>query len=159
MTKKITPSDFDFIYGLYMHPNINPFLLYEPMDKESFQPIFDNLLKEEILYIFQENGENIGMFKLIRLKHRSDHIAYLGSVGIHPNFAGKGFGKKMMQAIINLGQEIGLLRIELSVSTANLKAQQLYKSVGFEEEGILRKYTHLKSENRFLDEIMMSYLY
>ena len=44
MTTKIaTSEDFDLIYGLYMHPAINPYLLYEQMEKGEFQPIFDDL--------------------------------------------------------------------------------------------------------------------
>ena len=36
-----------------MHPEVNPFLLYEIMDSESFKPIFNDLLKEEILYLYK----------------------------------------------------------------------------------------------------------
>ena len=157
--RKITSTDLNFVYSLYMHPQINPYLLYEQMDKTSFEPIFQELLKDGIMYIFEVENETAGMFKLIPLKHRCDHIAYLGSVAIGTNFAGKGLGKKMLQTIIDFGRTLGLLRIELSVSITNDKAIHLYESVGFEKEGIIRKYTHLKSENRFLDEMLMSYLY
>lgn len=159
MIRQATDADFDFIYSLYMHPAVNPFLLYEKMNEEDFRPIFEDLLQNQVLYIFGEAENEVGMFKLIRLKHRAAHIAYLGGLAVHPDFSGKGYGKKMLQEIINLGREIGLLRIELSAATTNDRAIQLYKSVGFEKEGILRRYTHLKSEHIFLDEVMMSYLY
>ena len=77
---------------------------------------------------------------------------------MHPDFAGRGLGKLMLREIISLGKQQGLLRIELSTATINEKAIHLYESVGFEKEGVLRRYTHLKSENRFLDEVLMSYL-
>jgi putative acetyltransferase len=35
----------------------------------------------------------------------------------------------------------------------------LYEKNGFVQEGVLRKFTHLVSEDRFMDEVMMSYLY
>lgn len=159
MVRNITASDFDLIYSLYMHPQINPYLLYEVMDKDTFQPIFDDLLAKDIIYIYEENNEAIGMFKLIQLEHRSSHVGYLGGLAIHPDFAGKGYGKKMMEAIIERGRQINLLRIELTADVINEKAISLYEKAGFVKEGILKKYTWLKSENRFLDEVLMAYLY
>jgi RimJ/RimL family protein N-acetyltransferase len=99
------------------------------------------------------------MFKLVQLEHRSAHVGYLGGLAIHPDFAGKGYGKKMMEAIIELGRQINLLRMELSADVINEKAVTLYEKAGFVKEGVLKKYTWLKNENKFLDEVMMAYLY
>ena len=159
MTRNITETDFDFIFELYMHPLVNPFLLYEKMGEEAFKPIFDDLLAQNIVYIFSENGQDIGMFKFIPLKHRNHHMAYLGGVAIHPDFAGNGFGSKMFDEIIDLGKNMSLKRIELSTVTFNEKAIKLYEKHGFVKEGILRNYTHLVSENRYIDEQIMSYIY
>lgn len=160
MQRKATQNDLQFIYDLYMHPQVNPYLLYELMDIEEFKPIFDKLLEQEIKYIFMdENSTPIGMFKLFPLTYRASHIAYLGGLAIHPDYAGKGFGLKMIQEIIDLTKQNDYKRIELSVATENLGAIRLYKKVGFEEEGVMRKYAYLKSEGRFLDEILMSYIF
>jgi L-phenylalanine/L-methionine N-acetyltransferase len=158
MTRKATQNDLQFVYDLYMHPQVNSHLLYENIDLEQFRPIYQDLLKDEVKYIFEENDISVGMFKLIRLKHRCSHIAYIGGLAIHPDFTGKGFGIKMMQEIIDLGKKMNLLRLELSVGSENFQAQKLYRRAGFVEEGVLRKYTHLVSERRFLDEVLMSYL-
>lgn len=139
-----------------MHPVTNPWLLYERMDKDSFKPIFDDLLAKDIIYIYSEGGVNIGMFKFIHQQHRNAHMAYLGGLAIHPDYAGNGYGQKMMQDIIALGKQMHLARIELSTATINEKAIRLYEKTGFEKEGILRKYTWFKNENRFIDEVMMS---
>jgi L-phenylalanine/L-methionine N-acetyltransferase len=88
MTRKITATDFEWIYGLYMHPEINPYLLYELMDEGSFKPIFSDLLEKEIIYVYEDANTAIGMFKLIRLQHRNAHIAYLGGLAVHPDFSG-----------------------------------------------------------------------
>ncbi len=152
-------GDFNFIYSLYMHPQINPFLLYETMDAESFQPVFNGLIQQQVKYIYSNVSQNIGMFKLVPLLHRCDHIAYLGGLAVHPGFAGRGEGSKMMTEIIAFAKIKGFLRIELSVAAINEKAIRLYEKSGFQKEGVLRKYTHLKSGQKFLDEIMMSYLF
>lgn len=128
------------------------------MDVEDFKPIFADLLAKEIVFVFENDGEKVGMFKLYPHTYRSNHVAYLGGVAIHPDFGGKGFGTEMFKEIIDLAQKRGVLRIELSAATTNEKAISLYEKMGFQKEGILRNYTFLKSENRFLDEVMMSYL-
>ncbi|MEO6731038.1 MAG: GNAT family protein [Ferruginibacter sp.] len=159
MVRAATQQDFNFIYGLYMHPQVNPFLLYEQMEAGSFHPIYDDLVQSGVKYIYNNGTDDVGMFKLIPLQHRTDHINYLGGLAIHPSFSGKGEGKKMMKEIIDLAGERGVLRIELSVSVENEKAIHLYEKIGFQKEGVLKKYSHLKSDQRFVDEILMAFLF
>ena len=122
MIRAITETDFDFIYNLYMHPQVNHYLLYEMMDAPSFEPVYKDLLEKNIIYIYEADGAAAGMFKFIPQFHRNAHMAYLGGVAIHPSFAGKGYGIKMMQEIIELGKQLGILRIELSTAVTNDKA-------------------------------------
>ena len=158
MLDKVKAVDFSYIYQLYMNPEVNPYLLYEMMDSETFRPIFDSLLKDEVLYLYKEGVETLGMCKLVRQKYRNDHILYLGGVAIHPEHFGKGFGRKMMLEIIDFCKKNAVLRIELTVAIHNEKAIQLYESVGFTKEGVLKKYTYLKNKNQFIDEVLMSNL-
>ena len=158
MLEKVKAHDFSYIYQLYMNPEVNPFLLYEMMDSETFRPIFNDLLKDEVLYLYKEGLKTLGMCKLIRQKYRNEHILYLGGVAIHPDNFGKGFGRKMMLEIIDLCKKNHVLRIELSVAIHNEKAIQLYESVGFSKEGVLKNYTYLKSKDQFIDEVLMSNL-
>lgn len=159
MIKPATESDFDFIYGLYMHPELNPYLLYEPMDKVTFLPIFKQLLSDEVLYVYSIDQQKVGMFKLIHLKHRASHVGYLGGVAISPEFAGQGLGTAMLKLILEFAREKRIRRIELSTSVHNQRAAHLYEKCGFQREGILREYTYLASENRYDDEVLMSYIW
>jgi L-phenylalanine/L-methionine N-acetyltransferase len=159
MIRKATQNDFDFIYELHVHPQVNRFLFYEIMSAEEFKTIFNELLEEDILYVYEDEGISIGMFKLSRKLHRCSHIAYLGGIAIHPSFSGKGHAQHMLHEIILLGKEKGILRLELGVSTINTKAIHIYEKAGFEKEGFLKKYIYLKNENLFLDDIFMAYLY
>jgi putative acetyltransferase len=159
MHRLATADDFDFIYGLYMHPEINPFLLYEMMDEVSFAPIFEELIADRVLYVFMQEEAPIGMFKLIPLKHRTSHIAYLGGVALHPASIGKGQAMKTFDEILAIGKSKQLRRIELSASSDNARAIRLYEKCGFQAEGLLRGYSYLKSEDRYIDELLMSYLY
>lgn len=159
MIRKATDADFDFIHTLYFHPLTNPFLLYETSDAPAFPAIFEGLHGKGQLYIFETDGVARGMFKLIPLEYRTSHIAYLGGVAIHPDYSGAGLGSQMLLEIIALGREMGLHRIELSTATINEKAIRLYEKSGFQKEGVLRDYCWLKSEGRYIDEVMMSYLF
>ena len=159
MIRIATIQDINFFYELYMHPAINPYLLYEPMGIAAFKPIFTDLVQKALIFIFlNEEKLPVGMFKLVPHTYRSAHIVYLGGVAVHPKWAGKGYGFLMMKAIIDYAKQQGFLRIELSVAVQNLKAISLYEKVGFEKEGTLKKYTYLQEKNTFIDEILMAYI-
>lgn len=158
MIRKAEPEDFNFIYEMYMHPQINPFLLYEQMDQQDFKPVFNELTDREVLFVFDDDGISTGMCKLVPQQYRNSHIVYLGGVAVHPFFAGKGKGLIMMENIIEYVKQKGFQRIELSVASVNTKAIRLYEKAGFVKEGLLKNFTFLKSENKFLDEVMMAYL-
>jgi L-phenylalanine/L-methionine N-acetyltransferase len=159
MLRPATANDFSLFYGLYMHPQINPWLLYEPMEEAAFAPIYAQLLADGCLYVLEQQGRAVGMCKLVPQPHRNSHIVYLGGVGIHPAEAGQGHGLRLMQEVIVWAKERNFWRIELSVAALNTKAIALYQKVGFEIEGTLRQYTWLKKEGRLIDEVMMSYLF
>lgn len=159
MIRKAATKDIEFFYYLYMHPQVNPFLLYERMEMGEFIPIFNELLDKGVLYLFLHEDVPAGMFKLVPQQYRNSHIVYLGGLAIDPLRAGKGLGFTMMEAIKEHAKAGGFKRIELSVAAINEKAINLYLKTGFEKEGLLRNFTFLKSENKFLDEVMMAYLF
>ena len=65
-----------------------------------------------------------------------------------------GIGKKLMKELIDLSDNwLMLVRLELGVYTDNEKALKLYKSLGFEEEG-LKKYSAIRN-GKYVDEIIM----
>ncbi len=70
MIRQSQPFDFDFFHNMYFHPDINPYLLYEMMDKPSFRPIYDELSDKKLLYVFEKDEQQVGMFKLIPLSYR-----------------------------------------------------------------------------------------
>lgn len=159
MTRTAVKTDFDYFYGLYMHPQVNPFLLYEQMSVDEFRPVFTELQEKGCLYVYQgQEGVPVGMFKLVPQQYRNSHVVYLGGLAIDPLFAGKGFGRRMLQEIKEMAIQKGFTRIELTVAVINEKAIRLYEQAGFLQEGRLRNFTFLASENRYIDEVIMSCL-
>ncbi len=158
MLRNANQDDFNFIKSLYFHQNINPYLLYEMSEIDQFDTIFQSLITSKILYVFENEGIRKGMCKIGPFQHRTSHIVYLGGVAIDPDHAGKGLGVTMMLEILDFAKAKGYHRIELSTASFNEKALHLYEKVGFVKEGVLRDYTFLKSENRYIDEVLMSWL-
>ena len=158
MIRLATIADFDYLYSLYMHPEINPWLLYEMMPAETFRPIMEELLHKKALYIYEQEDMAVGMFKLVPMKFRNSHIMYLGGVAIHPDHTGKGYAKEMILDAIDLVKSMGFTRIELTVATSNQRAIDLYSRCSFVTEGILKNYTYLASEGRYIDEQVMALL-
>jgi RimJ/RimL family protein N-acetyltransferase len=158
MIRTATINDFDYLYSLHMHPAINPWLFYEMMTADAFRPVMEELIQKKSLYIYEMEGRPAGMFKLQPMKFRNSHIMYLGGVAIHPDHAGKGYAKEMILDAIDLVKNLGFTRIELTVATSNHKAISLYEKCGFNTEGILKNYTFLKSENRYIDEQVMAFI-
>ena len=158
MIRNANQNDFEFIKSLYFYPDINPYLLYEMSEIEHFEAIFQQLIVNQILYVFEDEGIMKGMFKLGPFQHRTSHIVYLGGVAVAPMHAGKGLGATMLLEILEFAKTKSYRRIELSTATFNKKAIHLYEKIGFVQEGVMRNYTFLKSENRYIDEVLMSCL-
>lgn len=158
MLRPAEANDLNYFYRLYMHPDINPYLLYDPMSLEEFTPVFQDLLSKQVLYVFLVEGQPAGMCKLIQHQYRNAHMAYLGGVAIDPALAGRGYGQKMLEEVLNWARERELRRVELSTAVTNERAIRLYERVGFQREGVLRKYTWFRPENQYLDEVLMSWI-
>lgn len=155
MIRIATQNDFDFVFALYMHPLNNPWLLYEQMGADEFRPVYNELTARKSLYIYNEDGKDVGMFKLQPMKYRNSHIVYLGGVAVDAGSRQQGVGGRMMVEILARVKEMGFTRVELTVGTENATAIRLYEHAGFENEGRLKNYSFLKSENRYIDEFVM----
>lgn len=67
------------------------------------------------------------------------------TICVHPDFQGKGLGKKVFTALLGyvMQERKDILRVELHARSSNPKAIELYKKIGFKEEG--------RAEGRVLD--------
>lgn len=62
------------------------------------------------------------------------------SIFIAPEFQGKGFGKKVLLAVMKYGfKTMNFYRLEAEVAAYNKGGQKLFKKLGFVEEGRLRE--------------------
>lgn len=149
-------SDFDGLYSIYMDKEVNPFLNFEIMSKEKFKPIFNELLQSGDFYVYENETQIVATCIVMRLKRRAQHVASLGTLATHPDFQGKGIGTQFMNELIDKLKNAGIKRIDLCAEADNHKALGFYRKLGFELEGILKKYFIRENEKEYMDEHLMA---
>ena len=82
--------------------------------------------------------------------------AHVGIVamGLLPEWRDKGWGTRLMQSALAAANAFGFTRVELTVFANNLRAQALYRKLGFVEEGIKRDSVRIDDVS--IDEIIMA---
>ena len=153
--KLATTNDIEPVFQLYMDPASNPYLTYDLMDLESFRKIFNEIIPTRTLYVVEREGEIVGTYRLIQKAHRQRHTWYLGGFAINNKLKGQGIGTKVLEDIKKFAPGEGIRRIELTVDINNENAIALYKKVGFEIEGVVRKSYITSISDEFLDEYLM----
>lgn len=83
-----------------------------------------------------------------RLSHRGS----LG-MGLLPEARGKGVGTQLLKSVLDQAKTFGLEKVELNVYTSNKPAIALYKKLGFEQEGLIKKYR--KVDGTYFDCLAM----
>jgi putative acetyltransferase len=102
-------------------------------------------------------GRIVGMAHVATFNRpRRNHAGTIG-ISVHADWQGKGVGKELMRAIVNLADNwLNLKRLELEVYADNEAAIRLYERFGFQVEGRLRQ--HAYRDGQFVDSIVMGRL-
>lgn len=86
-------------------------------------------------------------------KNRTKHVGTLGIV-VQKQYCGLGLGKTIMNQLVNWASLNGITKkISLVTREDNIKAIELYKKVGFQEEGILKQDTYINGA--YYDTLVM----
>ena len=150
--------DMDTIYELYMDESSNLYLTYDPISKNNFEKIYDDVSSTNTLYVAEMGDKVIGSYRLIPKTYRQAHTIYLGGFVIDRSMKGKGIGTQILNHIRSESARQGKKRIELTVDIANEAAIKLYKKIGFVIEGHIRHSYKRSPENHYLDEYLMGLL-
>lgn len=87
---------------------------------------------ETWIYVAEQEEQIIGFTLLSTTGSKEAEFR----IAIHPQFIGKGIGKKITTETLKIGFiELNLIRIHLIVRTGNLQAQNLYVKQGFIKTG------------------------
>ena len=105
----------------------------------------------------QKKGEQkiIGVVFLNHI-HPVHRTGEFGITLADPDYRGKGLGRDALLTILSYGfNELNLNRIWCEVYSNN-SSINLYRKIGFKQEGVLRK--HIYKNGEYLDSIMMGML-
>ena len=84
--------------------------------------------------------------------------ATLFNIAVAPEFQGKGYGKRLLSALILQLQQQGIQTLWLEVRESNHSAQQLYTQLGFNEVTIRKNYYPTPNGGRENAVVMALYL-
>ncbi len=139
--RHIEPRDVDAFHGLLDSvARERKYLatLEAPPMEQTREFVMGNINQGHPQYVAERGGELIGWADLaIGRRASTRHTGSLG-MGVAEGYRGQGIGRRLLQAVIDHGWNMGLKRIELEVFTNNTRAVALYESMGFEHEGRLR---------------------
>lgn len=88
------------------------------------------------LFVFEVNNEIYGYVGFWLLFE----TAQITTLGIKKDYQKNGFGQQLLEHAIEEIKKAGCESITLEVRKSNLKAQNLYKKLGFTEIGIRKNY-------------------
>lgn len=100
-----------------------------------------------IKLVAEVEGEVVGFAELITFpdnpRHR--HAGEVNMIVTHTNWQGKGIGRRLMDAMVDLADNwLQLTRLGLLVWTHNEHAIRLYEGYGFVREGVMPEYAFFK---------------
>lgn len=99
--------------------------------RENFDAFFDRSIPfDEKASILLTEGDNIVGFSRIIMRGTD---GFVNGFGIHPDFRGRGLGKKLMLLSMKMAAENGMPSLVLEVEVENLRAYKLYEQVGFKK--------------------------
>ncbi len=105
------------------------------------QPFFGETTRPDDVLVAQVAGEIAGYVTLrppTRLPSNA-HVLQIQGLAVDPAFRRRGIGRLLVQAAMTEARRRGARKISLRVLATNPSAQRLYRSCGFEVEGVLRE--------------------
>ena len=103
-----------------------------PPTGEALQRIIESD-SAQILIAEDENGEILGTMTLVIFQIPTGIRAWIEDVVVDSSARGKGIGKKLNLAALELARQAGAKTVDLTSRPARQEANQLYRSIGFAE--------------------------
>lgn len=111
-------------------------LLMHELSETSFcdKTILDNVMNDvnSHVLVIRDGGHIIATGTLCLLHTPEFSIGHIESVVVSSIYRGKGYGKELMNSIIDLAKGLNVLHLHLTSNSKREVANSLYNSMGFE---------------------------
>ncbi len=125
--RPMSEKDLDAVYAIEIAAHEHPW---------SFANFLDSLEEEHGCFVLEDHGIIIG-YALFFVAAGEAHLL---NIVIDPIVQGRGYGKKLLLAIIEHARTQGAEEMFLEVRPSNIKATRLYQSLGFNAYGVRKNY-------------------
>lgn len=147
--RKAEFSDKDQLMALYKRTTAIPGRLARTpaeITDEYITDLLEHGIKQGLMLVVESNGLLIGAMTKYKVEPRAfAHVLTSGNILVDPTFQGKGIGTHLIQTFLREIEEHhqDVLRVEILARESN-PALNLYKRLGFREEGRFEKRTRAK---------------
>ncbi|WP_165585112.1 GNAT family N-acetyltransferase [Chryseobacterium sp. FH2] len=131
-----TEKSIDFFKDLaYESGKMSRFLLDKNFGETKFRELYDmwiiNSLNKKfaVKTFYLEEGEKAIGFVTVQ---KYDTLGKIGLIATHPQFQGKGFGKKLLNKAEQFCIESGITHLEIPTQKENIQACSFYKKQGYD---------------------------
>lgn len=145
MINAITQSDFDRLFEIEQAAHLVPWTKGTLLNNQG----------DRYLNLKLTEGEQIVAFAICQMVLDE---ATLFNIAVDPKFQGKGYGKRLLSALILQLQQQSIQTLWLEVRESNVTAQHLYNSLGFNEVTIRKNYYPTTDGGRENAVVMALYL-
>ena len=164
--RRLTLDDTDILLNHYLDGNDSEYMLFGPFtNKESAVKLIqwsERLISDDQGVIWavdvKDTGQLIGIVDYIH-KNYDNGVPYRSEIGydLSPSEWGKGFMVEAVHPTVEYAfQKLHISRIEASVDIHNFRSIRVLMKLGFQFEGILRKYGCM--QGKLYDAAMFSLL-
>ena len=98
-------------------------------------------------YLVAERGGQVVAYAGMWLVIDEAHIT---NIAVHPEARNRGFGERLLRALMRLASDTGMGMITLEVRRSNEAAQALYRKAGFQDVGYRKRYYEDNQEDALI---------
>lgn len=114
-------------------------------EKEFLAAMYES--NSDLLFVIEtKQGQFVGTIGLHEVEYGNE-TARIGIILFNPKTHGQGFAGQAIRLLLSYAfNELGLHKVYLNVFEANEKSRNIYRHIGFKEEGVLRAEYKLRGE-------------
>lgn len=155
-----TPADAETLWAAEEATRRTPGLLVcwpGEIPVDAFRAKIGKLATDGRYIVAEEGGAPVGHALLDPMPSQANRHVFLLTIVVHPEHLERGIGTAMLRDLLDWARRDARVgKVELNVRAGNLRAQRLYRSLGFVEEARFRKRVR-RSDGAFEDDIGMAW--